>query len=155
MFTQIPKHINLEIDENQTLYVKNQVSAEERCNMTADYGRCQGNQLRWHFDRKSQHCHSFLYSGCGGNANRFESYQACASICKEAPRTPKTTTPEPYQLTTLRTNDTGVELMTGENHEFLPPPIRYMFDTLDALTNSASFKTKQMLLNLKYQDIAF
>ncbi|XP_046445127.1 papilin-like isoform X2 [Daphnia pulex] len=112
---------------------RSRVSAEERCNMTADYGRCQGNQLRWHFDSKSRHCHSFLYSGCGGNANRFESYQACASICKEAPRTPKTTTPEPYQLTTLRTNDTEEDTcrmprVIGDCKEFTE---RWYYDEAD------------------------
>lgn len=99
------------------------VSAEERCNMTADYGMCHGNQLQWHFDSKSQHCHSFLYSGCGGNANRFESHQACASVCKEAPRFLTTTTPEPYQLTTQRTNVAGVTLWPLIMNSLPVPPL--------------------------------
>jgi len=86
----------------------NQVSTRERCNMKADYGRCHGSQLRWHFDSRSEQCHSFLYSGCGGNPNRFDSHQACASVCGEVPRN-HSSTPipsggaiEPYRISTKR-----------------------------------------------------
>ena len=72
------------------------VSAVERCNMKADYGRCHGQQLHWHFDSRTQLCHSFLYSGCGGNANRFDSHMACASVCEEAPRSTMIPLIDPY-----------------------------------------------------------
>lgn len=80
--------------------------------MTADYGLCQGSQLRWHFNIDTKECTSFLYSGCGGNANRFESHEACATVCPETPRIP-TTTPEPYRHTTHRPFVTGFQLTTN------------------------------------------
>lgn len=100
------QHIPYYLQSNQ------KVTAEERCNMTADYGLCQGSQLRWHFNVATQQCTSFLYSGCGGNANRFESHEACATVCHEAARIPATT-PEPYRHTTHRPLVPGFQLTTN------------------------------------------
>ena len=32
---------------------------------------------RWYFDPQSGQCNEFLYGGCGGNQNNFESLEEC------------------------------------------------------------------------------
>lgn len=114
------------------------MSAEERCNMTADYGLCHGSQLRWHFDSQTQLCQSFLYSGCGGNANRFESHEACAAVCREAPRTTPLPDAEHYAPTTPKHSkgvfnrnqihvSLGSRTLTRQN---VPLPLLVDFETL-------------------------
>lgn len=44
-------------------------------------GNCNDRQTRWFYNHQAQNCESFLYSGCGGNANHFLSEEACQSRC--------------------------------------------------------------------------
>jgi hypothetical protein len=37
--------------------------------------------MRYAFDLGTLSCEPFLYGGCGGNENNFETFQACASLC--------------------------------------------------------------------------
>ncbi|KAJ8338608.1 hypothetical protein SKAU_G00353940, partial [Synaphobranchus kaupii] len=53
----------------------------EVCWEQADSGPCSGSTPRWHFDREEGRCASFLYGGCGGNRNNFESEEYCLSVC--------------------------------------------------------------------------
>ena len=45
-------------------------------------GRCANRETRWAFNAMTQECEKFVYSGCGGNANNFQSRDACESRCK-------------------------------------------------------------------------
>ncbi|KPU73269.1 uncharacterized protein Dana_GF28046 [Drosophila ananassae] len=38
---------------------------------------------RWTFDSSNNKCISFVYGGCGGNENRFESRKECEEKCLE------------------------------------------------------------------------
>ncbi|XP_013137167.1 PREDICTED: papilin-like [Papilio polytes] len=42
--------------------------------------------LRWYYDSVRSRCRRFVYSGFGGNANRFISKLACEKDCKHPPR---------------------------------------------------------------------
>lgn len=53
----------------------------EVCLMEVDGGHCDGNVLAWHFDRHTEQCRNFTYSGCGGNNNRFVTEEECVSQC--------------------------------------------------------------------------
>ena len=51
------------------------------CQLLADTGPCTAAFRRWHFDTKSGECSPFVYGGCGGNANNFETREACEKGC--------------------------------------------------------------------------
>jgi len=40
--------------------------------------------LKYFYDRQDGVCKQFMYTGCGGNENRFESKQECEQQCFEA-----------------------------------------------------------------------
>ncbi|KAI1733250.1 kunitz/Bovine pancreatic trypsin inhibitor domain-containing protein [Ditylenchus destructor] len=44
--------------------------------------------LRFYYDSTTQHCQPFLYSGCGGNGNRFESAAKCREACSDVSPAP-------------------------------------------------------------------
>ncbi|CAI4220842.1 unnamed protein product, partial [Auanema sp. JU1783] len=52
------------------------------CSHPPDWGRC--NQLRymWFYNETRGACDQFLYGGCGGNTNRFESFEVCQKACE-------------------------------------------------------------------------
>lgn len=52
------------------------------CFKEADSGPCQNrNQIRWYYNRRDGVCKEFIYGGCGGNENRFESQYECQTKC--------------------------------------------------------------------------
>ncbi|UYV74611.1 PAPLN [Cordylochernes scorpioides] len=53
--------------------------AQDVCGLPAAAGACSGSFLQWHFD--GHVCREFVYTGCHGNANRFDSRQACEQRC--------------------------------------------------------------------------
>lgn len=53
-----------------------------RCRLPVDAGTCKDGYLdAWHFDYYTGQCYKFIYSGCGGNANRFGSKAECEQVC--------------------------------------------------------------------------
>uniref|UniRef100_A0A4W5JUS2 Amyloid-beta A4 protein n=1 Tax=Hucho hucho TaxID=62062 RepID=A0A4W5JUS2_9TELE len=53
----------------------------EVCWANAETGPCRAMLARWYFDREEGHCAQFIYGGCGGNRNNFESEEYCLSVC--------------------------------------------------------------------------
>ena len=61
------------------------------CGLPPDPGPCDGAFSRWYHDAQSGECRGFVWGGCGGNANNFETLAACerscprcdASLCRE------------------------------------------------------------------------
>ncbi|KAJ8253224.1 hypothetical protein GJAV_G00210460 [Gymnothorax javanicus] len=54
----------------------------EVCLESAETGPCRAMQTRWYFDREEGRCAPFIYGGCGGNRNNFESEEYCLSVCR-------------------------------------------------------------------------
>ncbi|KAG8434694.1 hypothetical protein GDO86_012886 [Hymenochirus boettgeri] len=52
------------------------------CSQEVMTGPCRAMMLRWYFDLGQQKCVRFVYGGCGGNRNNFESEDYCMAICK-------------------------------------------------------------------------
>ncbi|XP_003379276.1 putative kunitz/Bovine pancreatic trypsin inhibitor domain protein [Trichinella spiralis] len=78
------------------------------CKHPADKGSCMGNFQRWHFDYKEKQCKPFLYGGCLGNGNNFQSRNACEAKCMpetatNIEQTPSTTPPATTKSSTTKT----------------------------------------------------
>jgi hypothetical protein len=52
-------------------------SQPSECLLPADMGRCRASFVRWHFNASTLQCSTFVYGGCEGNANRFDTLEAC------------------------------------------------------------------------------
>ena len=57
------------------------VCVPEVCLASAETGPCRAMLPRWYFDREEGRCAQFIYGGCGGNRNNFDSEEYCLSVC--------------------------------------------------------------------------
>ncbi|TEA23988.1 hypothetical protein DBR06_SOUSAS21910072, partial [Sousa chinensis] len=58
--------------------------APDPCSLPLDEGSCTAYTLRWYHRAVAggtEACHPFVYGGCGGNANRFGTREACERRC--------------------------------------------------------------------------
>ncbi|XP_070812817.1 amyloid beta precursor like protein 2-like, partial [Pituophis catenifer annectens] len=53
------------------------------CSQEAMTGPCRAVMPRWYFDMYKKKCIRFIYGGCGGNRNNFESEEYCMAVCKK------------------------------------------------------------------------
>ncbi|VDL58807.1 unnamed protein product, partial [Hymenolepis diminuta] len=60
-------------DENDTL--------DPICRLPQEVGPCQALIPRWAYDASQRRCIEFSYGGCRGNANNFNSKEACEAKC--------------------------------------------------------------------------
>ncbi|XP_018428220.1 PREDICTED: WAP, Kazal, immunoglobulin, Kunitz and NTR domain-containing protein 2 [Nanorana parkeri] len=51
------------------------------CNSPALQGPCKAYEPRWAYSKLLSQCQSFIYGGCGGNENNFESKETCEDMC--------------------------------------------------------------------------
>uniref|UniRef100_A0A3P9M2V1 WAP, follistatin/kazal, immunoglobulin, kunitz and netrin domain containing 2b n=1 Tax=Oryzias latipes TaxID=8090 RepID=A0A3P9M2V1_ORYLA len=51
------------------------------CGLPSLQGPCKAYEPRWAYSSALQGCHTFIYGGCGGNDNNFESKRACEDSC--------------------------------------------------------------------------
>ncbi|XP_040083712.1 tissue factor pathway inhibitor [Oryx dammah] len=80
---------DIQVDDNRT-----QVDAPSKkpssfelnrpswCLTPADRGLCRANVTRFYYNSVIGKCHTFEYSGCGGNENNFTSRKACFRACE-------------------------------------------------------------------------
>uniref|UniRef100_A0A8C5HE17 Amyloid beta (A4) precursor-like protein 2 n=1 Tax=Gouania willdenowi TaxID=441366 RepID=A0A8C5HE17_GOUWI len=63
------------------------------CTLEAETGPCRASMPRWHFDLSQRKCVRFVYGGCAGNRNNFDSEEYCMAVCKRmiTPPTPQPT----------------------------------------------------------------
>ena len=62
------------------------VGTADICTLPVVPGPCRGAFPRWFFNSSTGQCEEFVYGGCEGNANNFETEGACANAC-ESPST--------------------------------------------------------------------
>lgn len=56
-------------------------SVSEACGAPPNSGTCDAYIPSWYNDASTGICRPFIYGGCGGNANRYASLQACQKAC--------------------------------------------------------------------------
>ena len=52
------------------------------CSMPSHGGDCAAYIVLWYYDKDRARCLQFVYTGCGGNANRFQTQEECEGRCQ-------------------------------------------------------------------------
>ncbi|XP_048847326.1 WAP, Kazal, immunoglobulin, Kunitz and NTR domain-containing protein 2-like [Brienomyrus brachyistius] len=73
--------------EKEELHTNGSHFSVDECRKPPDTDDCGGESSSWYYDAKKADCFAFSYGGCGGNGNRFESYEACARVCSSGSAT--------------------------------------------------------------------
>ncbi|XP_076138057.1 amyloid beta precursor like protein 2 [Alosa pseudoharengus] len=78
----------IEDDDDKTLE-----DVKAVCSLEAETGPCRASMPRWAFDMRQRKCVRFIYGGCAGNRNNFDSEEYCMAVCKRliTPTTPQPT----------------------------------------------------------------
>ncbi|XP_065543694.1 collagen alpha-1(VII) chain [Lathamus discolor] len=74
-----------EYDEVLEMDGSEQPVMAEPCSLPLDEGGCRRYTLRWYHSQRGSECRPFVYSGCGGNSNRFDSREECELRCGQRP----------------------------------------------------------------------
>ncbi|CDW57127.1 Kunitz BPTI domain containing protein [Trichuris trichiura] len=53
------------------------------CNLTVDGGPCKAQFTKYYYNKESKKCEPFVYGGCQGNRNRFDTLEECTAKCAE------------------------------------------------------------------------
>lgn len=56
-------------------------SQEDKCQLKLESGPCFGLFYRYGYNSANGRCEQFIFGGCGGNANNFETAQECQEQC--------------------------------------------------------------------------
>jgi len=51
------------------------------CGLPVAIGSCDEDLERWYWDQLTESCERFLFSGCDGNENNFETEADCSEVC--------------------------------------------------------------------------
>jgi papilin len=53
----------------------------DACYLPKISGPCEGYKPTWHYDSERKSCTQFVYGGCLGNNNKFETREECQQLC--------------------------------------------------------------------------
>ncbi|GAV03191.1 hypothetical protein RvY_13653 [Ramazzottius varieornatus] len=64
--------------------ISSQLVAEPKdyCRLTPERGPCRESQRRWYYDVKVDNCTQFVFGGCSGNQNNFDTFERCDLTCR-------------------------------------------------------------------------
>jgi len=51
------------------------------CRLPMEPGHCYARERAWYYDVLTGNCERFIYTGCGGNENRFNYMETCVMVC--------------------------------------------------------------------------
>ncbi|KAH3892698.1 hypothetical protein DPMN_016823 [Dreissena polymorpha] len=57
------------------------ITGVDVCSLDRDSGSCRFASRKWFYNHREGKCEEFVYGGCEGNQNRFESREECESQC--------------------------------------------------------------------------
>lgn len=52
-----------------------------RCTLPKVEGPCEGYYPKWYYDSERKQCGQFIYGGCLGNNNNFDTREECQQVC--------------------------------------------------------------------------
>ncbi|XP_037294252.1 papilin-like isoform X4 [Manduca sexta] len=67
-------------------------SEMDPCKQVVEPGDCTSRYVMWYYDNVRDTCLQFIYGGCHGNENRFETLEDCERKCRQRPESVSTTT---------------------------------------------------------------
>ncbi|KAL4662341.1 hypothetical protein H8957_014746 [Semnopithecus entellus] len=80
-----PLNADSEEDEEYTIITDTELPPlklmHSFCAFKPDDGPCKAIMKRFFFNIFTRQCEEFIYGGCGGNQNRFESLEECKKVC--------------------------------------------------------------------------
>ncbi|CAO2577777.1 BPTI/Kunitz domain-containing protein (Fragment) [Lemmus lemmus] len=53
------------------------------CSLPPDAGPCLAYLPRWWYNKETEVCTQFIYGGCQGNPNNFQTEHICRVVCKK------------------------------------------------------------------------
>ena len=57
------------------------VAGQNVCLLPAAVGPCKGYFPKWFYNSTLARCEQFIYGGCEGNPNRFDTRESCENTC--------------------------------------------------------------------------
>nr|XP_040131444.1 eppin isoform X3 [Ictidomys tridecemlineatus] len=57
---------------------------QDICSMPKEVGPCMAYLPRWWYNEETQLCSRFIYGGCQGNNNNFQSEAICMVVCQKS-----------------------------------------------------------------------
>ncbi|GFQ91388.1 boophilin-H2, partial [Trichonephila clavata] len=58
-----------------------QSDAEKKCLSRAETGVCRALFYKWFYNAETGKCAQFVYGGCGGNENKYDTEEQCLETC--------------------------------------------------------------------------
>ncbi|UYV65746.1 PAPLN [Cordylochernes scorpioides] len=109
--------------------------AQDLCTLPKAKGSCRGSFTQFFYDFYADECREFEFSGCQGNANRFDNRELCEQSCRQRRTTTTSVAPPLEEETYLhRVADTCLQPYDpGSCHDL---HTQWYYDSLDNLCKS-------------------
>ncbi|GFR27455.1 papilin [Trichonephila clavata] len=72
-----------EEEEEEEEEEKHEDDYVDKCTLPVAKGICHNNIMRYYYDFETGKCKAFIYTGCFGNANNFDTLIDCAEACED------------------------------------------------------------------------
>uniref|UniRef100_A0A671FTD2 BPTI/Kunitz inhibitor domain-containing protein n=1 Tax=Rhinolophus ferrumequinum TaxID=59479 RepID=A0A671FTD2_RHIFE len=66
---------------------------QDVCSLPKEVGPCLAYFRRWWYNKETKTCSRFIYGGCQGNSNNFQSESVCKSICSQKCKSQRSQSP--------------------------------------------------------------
>lgn len=88
-----------------------EIETPPECSLPADRGPCKGRFQKWYYENAIGGCTTFIYGGCQGNRNRFQTKEDCEKKCAKKKVVPTVVTkPQQPPTAKVQTSQPLVEL---------------------------------------------